>query len=86
MFRSPEDGSNENLSTRTRDASLASGCARLELPRVVARGHSVPEVDVRRRYHRGLTLFEHVYKPLVDEWYHWFSDEGGLRLGQHAER
>jgi predicted ABC-type ATPase len=54
--------------------------------RVAAGGHSVPEVDVRRRYHRGLTLFEQVYKPLVDEWYHWFSDEGGLRLGQHAER
>jgi predicted ABC-type ATPase len=54
--------------------------------RVAAGGHSVPEVDVRRRYHRGLALFEQVYKPLVDEWYHWFSDEGGLRLGQHAER
>jgi hypothetical protein len=30
----------------------------------------VAEVDVRRRYHRGLALFEHAYKPLVDEWYH----------------
>jgi hypothetical protein len=37
-------------------------------------------------YHRGLTLFEQVYKPLVDEWYHWFSDDEGLRLGQHVER
>jgi hypothetical protein len=26
------------------------------------------------------------YKPLVDEWYHWLSDEDGLRLGQHADR
>jgi predicted ABC-type ATPase len=54
--------------------------------RVAAGGHSVPESDVRRRYHRGLALFEQVYKPLVDEWYHWFSDDEGLRLGQHAER
>ncbi len=54
--------------------------------RVAAGGHSVPEPDIRRRYHRGLSLFEQVYKPLVDEWYHWFSDDEGLRLGQHAER
>lgn len=51
--------------------------------RVAVGGHAVPESDVRRRYHRGLALFEQVYKPLADEWYHWLSDEGGLRLGQH---
>jgi len=54
--------------------------------RVAAGGHSVPESDVRRRYHRGLTLFEQVYRPLVDEWYHWFSDDEGGRLGQQAKR
>ncbi len=54
--------------------------------RVAAGGHAVPEADVRRRFHRGLALFEQVYKPLVDEWYHWYSDDGGLRLGQHQER
>lgn len=54
--------------------------------RVAAGGHSVPEPDVRRRYHRGLALFAQVYKPIVDEWYHWYSDHGGLRLGQHQER
>jgi predicted ABC-type ATPase len=54
--------------------------------RVAAGGHSVPEVDIRRRYRRGLALFEQVYKPLVDEWYHWLSDDNGLRLGQHADR
>lgn len=48
--------------------------------RVAMGGHDVPEVDVRRRFARGLTLFEKTYKPLVDEWYHWFSDEQGLRL------
>ncbi len=53
--------------------------------RIAAGGHAVPESDVRRRFHRGLALFAQVYKPVVDEWYHWFSDEGGLRLGQYQE-
>jgi len=48
--------------------------------RVEAGGHPVAENDVRRRFERGLQLFREVYQPLVDEWYHWLSDEGGLRL------
>ena len=48
--------------------------------RVAAGGHSVPEEDIRRRYHRGLHLFGNAFKSLPDRWYHWFSDEGGLRL------
>lgn len=48
--------------------------------RVASGGHSVPEADIRRRFRRGLVLLERVYKPLFDEWYHWFSDDGGLRL------
>ncbi len=54
--------------------------------RVAAGGHSVPEADVRRRFHRGIALFQQVYKPLVDEWYHWHSDDAGLRLGDHHEK
>jgi predicted ABC-type ATPase len=54
--------------------------------RVAAGGHGVPDSDVRRRYRRGLALFAQVYKPIVDEWYHWHSDEGGLRLGQREDR
>lgn len=54
--------------------------------RVAAGCHSVPEVDVRRRYHRGLALFEQAYKPLVNEWYHWTSDDEGLRLGQYQQK
>ena len=54
--------------------------------RVAAGGHSVPESDVRRRFHRGLALFQQVYKPLVDEWYHWYSDDGGMNLVQHSRR
>jgi len=48
--------------------------------RVAAGGHPVPEADVRRRFQRGLRLFQTVFKPLPDRWYHWFSDDGGLRL------
>ncbi|MEO6595270.1 MAG: AAA family ATPase [Planctomycetota bacterium] len=48
--------------------------------RVAAGGHAVPEGDIRRRFERGLVLFSAVYKPFVDRWYHWFSDDQGLRL------
>jgi len=48
--------------------------------RVAAGGHSVPEADITRRFHRGLHLFQTKYKPLPDRWYQWFSDDGGLRL------
>jgi predicted ABC-type ATPase len=54
--------------------------------RVAAGGHGVPEADVRRRYDRGLKLFEDSYRLVVDEWYDWFSDEGGLRLVAHNQR
>jgi predicted ABC-type ATPase len=54
--------------------------------RVAMGGHAIPEPDTRRRYHRGLVLFEQVYKPLVDEWYHWLSDDEGLHLGHFQER
>lgn len=53
---------------------------------VAAGGHDVLEADVRRQFRRGLALFDQVFKPLVDEWYHWHSDDGGLRLGQHHRR
>jgi predicted ABC-type ATPase len=54
--------------------------------RVAAGGHDVPEADVRRRFERGLRLFSTVYQPLVGRWYHWFSDERGLRLvDQHQK-
>jgi predicted ABC-type ATPase len=52
--------------------------------RVAAGGHPVLESDVRRRFHRGLALFQQVYKPLADEWYHWSSDDGGMNLVQHS--
>lgn len=53
--------------------------------RVAAGGHAVPESDVRRRFSRGLVFFEQLYKPLADEWYHWYSDDEGLRLVDYRE-
>jgi predicted ABC-type ATPase len=54
--------------------------------RVAAGGHAVPEADVRRRFARGLRLLAGVYRPRVDQWYHWVSDEGGLRLVDRGRR
>ena len=53
--------------------------------RVAAGGHSVPEADIRRRFSRGLRLFERTFKALPDRWYHWVSDEKGLRLVDEAQ-
>jgi hypothetical protein len=43
-------------------------------------GYSIPERDIRRRFDRGLKLFDAVYKLEVPEWYEWFSDSTGLDL------
>lgn len=53
--------------------------------RVAAGGHSVPERDIRRRFGRGLRLLESAYKPAVERWYHWLSDERGLRLADRKD-
>lgn len=36
--------------------------------RVRQGGHDVPEAVIRRRFASGVDHFEHIYKPLVDEW------------------
>jgi predicted ABC-type ATPase len=45
---------------------------RLALRRIAARvkqgGHNVPRADVLRRFARGWTNFETVYRPLADAW------------------
>jgi predicted ABC-type ATPase len=48
--------------------------------RVAAGGHDVPDVDVRRRFARGRALFFGAFQGLADAWYHWYSDDDGLRL------
>ena len=54
--------------------------------RVAAGGHAIPAEDVRRRFDRGLHLFEAVFKPLFDRWYHWFSDDGGLQFVAQGQK
>jgi predicted ABC-type ATPase len=54
--------------------------------RFASGGHLVPEIDVRRRFERGRRLFRKVYKEISDEWYHWLSDDGGIRLVDDWER
>lgn len=48
--------------------------------RVKQGGHAIPEEAVRRRFDRGIELFSKAYRPLFDLWYHWKSDEQGLKL------
>jgi predicted ABC-type ATPase len=52
--------------------------------RVARGGHDVPEVDIRRRFARGLLHFETFYKSTVDEWYHWRSDEQAFGLSDYG--
>jgi predicted ABC-type ATPase len=54
--------------------------------RVAAGGHAVLEADIRRRFERGIEMFGAVYKPLVDRWYHWRSDDRGLRLDDYSSK
>jgi predicted ABC-type ATPase len=44
--------------------------------RVAAGGHGIPEVDIRRRFARGLQLFP-TYQSLADMWYHIRVDQKG---------
>jgi predicted ABC-type ATPase len=36
--------------------------------RVASGGHNIPEVDIRRRYLRGMANFNDLYLPLADTW------------------
>lgn len=48
--------------------------------RVKHGGHDIPEPDIRRRYHRGISLFQSTYKALCDNWYHYYMNSEGLRI------
>jgi predicted ABC-type ATPase len=48
--------------------------------RVAAGGHGIPEDTIRRRFGRSMSYFENVYRPIVDEWYIWASQEGAFAL------
>ena len=51
---------------------LRLSSAKLALKRIAVRvrqgGHDVPRVDVIRRFRRGLSNFENLYRPLADHW------------------
>jgi predicted ABC-type ATPase len=48
--------------------------------RVAHGGHGIPEADIRRRFVRGVSMFQNTYKGLCDSWYHYYMDEAGLRI------
>lgn len=59
--------------------------------RVAAGGHGIPEDTIRRRFGKSLTYFETIYRPIVDEWYVWASQEGAFTLvgswdGRHEKK
>lgn len=43
-------------------------CVERVKERVQKGGHSVPESDVRRRFHRSIRNFWRLYRPLADHW------------------
>lgn len=53
--------------------------------RVANGGHDIPEPDIRRRYERGLRLFNETYRQIVDAWYHWKASQEGLSLVAKSE-
>jgi predicted ABC-type ATPase len=50
--------------------------------RVEAGGHDIPEAIIRRRFTRSLLYLDRVYKPAVDEWYIWDSNEGNFTFAE----
>jgi len=48
--------------------------------RKVLGGHTVPEADIRRRYHRGLRNFFELYRPLATAWEFYDNTESDPRL------
>ncbi len=47
--------------------SIEMAIGRVEA-RVRSGGHSIPKVDIRRRYDRGIHNFFHVYRQIADSW------------------
>jgi predicted ABC-type ATPase len=43
-------------------------CVQRVHERVLKGGHSVPEVDIRRRFLRSIRNFWRLYRPLADHW------------------
>lgn len=54
--------------------------------RVKQKGHNIPEDVIRRRFDRGLANFEKIYKPLVNEWWHYNNEGDHPILIAHGDR
>ncbi len=49
--------------------------------RVYQGGHDIPEATIHRRYHRGLSNFFQLYRPLADVWHFYDnSNPAGARI------
>jgi predicted ABC-type ATPase len=59
--------------------SVAESIARVRR-RMEAGGHGILEEAVRRRFNKSAAYLESIYKPIVDVWYLWESQEGGFVL------
>jgi predicted ABC-type ATPase len=53
--------------------------------RVEAGGHNIPPEVIERRFSKSVDYFETVYKPIVNTWYVWESQEGGFTLTNASE-
>jgi predicted ABC-type ATPase len=65
--------------------SVAESMARVRR-RVEAGGHGIPEEAIRRRFGKSVAYLEAIYKPIVDAWYVWESQEGRFILVDSWER
>lgn len=55
--------------------------------RVRMGGHNVPEETIRRRYHKGIRNFFHLYRPIADAWFFYDnSGEGKPRLIAYGKK
>jgi predicted ABC-type ATPase len=54
--------------------------------RVAAGGHHVPEVDIRRRYERGISNFHGLYMKLADVWEVYDNSEATRLIARGSRR
>jgi predicted ABC-type ATPase len=53
--------------------------------RVEAGGHNIPPEVVERRFGKSIDYFERIYKPIVNSWRVWESQEGEFILANSSE-
>ena len=53
--------------------------------RVEAGGHNIPPEVIERRFGKSIDYFERIYKPIVNSWRVWESQEGEFTLANSSE-